>query len=102
MREKNREASIASSRPSLVPLLSAETAMNVKAGLRRHLSASPLRTYTTLAARRLCALGNTFARFSHFAAESLKRRAMIDEKRAGMQRTERRGRDGRERAKATT
>jgi hypothetical protein len=32
--------------------------------LRRLFSASPSRTYTTLPARRLCAMRNTFAAFS--------------------------------------
>jgi hypothetical protein len=44
-----------------------------KAGVRRLLSASRSRTYTTLATRRLCALRHTFAPFSRLATSALTR-----------------------------
>src|SRR5271165_2351023 len=97
MREKKRDASVASSRrASLESFLSAAIAMSPKPDCAAHLSASPLRTYTTSAARRLCALRNTFRGFSQFAVESLKRRAMLDQQGAGARA------DGCERAMAAT
>src|SRR5271165_6046406 len=95
MREKKRDASVASSRrASLESFLSAAIAMSPKPDCAAHLSASPLRTYTTSAAGRLCAPRNTFGRLSQFAQESLRRRAMLDQPNAEMRADDRKRGDG--------